>query len=133
MSRDILLNLPEAVSMSYLEMVPEFDKYNELMQRVVVMVLLHLSDERLLLDGKSLYQFAGTITTAGVDAVNRRLAFVASAATDLLNEDVDDTDTDNYIRNLSLEIVPSGRMFRLLINISTESENNITGALTIDG
>lgn len=133
MERDeLILNLPNEISLSYLEVVPEFSKYNELLQRVVVFTLLHAHEDSVLSD-IPLYELASRTTTGAVDALNRSLSSLSNTAQKQLNMDVSEDDVDNRIAQLDMSLTAVGRNFKLTINIQTESLQLITGALTING
>lgn len=133
MVNDLILNLPESVKLSKLLIDPEFANYNELLQRVVVLVLLHKSDELLGTTGLDLSDLSGKATTGALSAVQRALASAESNITKLINEEVPVTDSDNRIGVLTLSLEEVDRRFKLVVNIETEAKTKLIGAAMIDG
>lgn len=131
--QDLILDLPESVSLSKLVINPEFSGYNELIQRVVVLVLLHSMVE---LGGHADLEFsalAGKATTGALSEIERRLSSMESVITNKINEDVPKDDLSNRIRVLSLALNRDGTSFKLIVNIETESKDILTGEAVVYG
>ena len=127
------LNLPEYTNLTKLVIDPEFSEYHELLQRVVVFMLLHTSDNGLSLNGVDLSMLAGAATTGAAAELNRLVGAAESKVTNKLNAEVPETDKDNRIKTLSMSVELIGQRMRLMVNIETESGNIITGAADING
>lgn len=131
---ELALALPENTRFTQILIDPEFEQYNELLQRVVVYVLLHGPlDEELQLDGVDLSNLAGVGTTGAAVAIERSLRSMESKITNKLNADVPSSDHDNIIKTLSLTLATVDQRFKLRVDIKTAAGNILTGVAEING
>lgn len=131
---ELVLALPENTRFTQILIDPDFEQYNELLQRVVVYVLLHGPlDEDLQLDGIDLSNLAGVGTTGAAAAIERSLKSMESKLMSKLNADVASTDYDNIIKTLSLSLETVDQRFKLRVDIKTAAGTILTGAAEING
>ena len=131
MRRDeLILDLSENTRLTKLTIDPDFDNYNELVQRVVVFVLLHGD---ITVDGTELTLLSATATTGAATAIKRALSSMESKVISSINAEVPEADTANRIRTLSMSVEAVDRVFKLVVNIETEAGTIITGAADING
>ena len=133
MRNELILNLPGSVELTHMYIDPDFEQYNELLQRVVVFVLLHAGSDGLSLAGSELSTLAGRATTGAISAIRQKISSAESDVKKALNADVPTDDTNNRIRTLSLSVAEAAGGFKLTVNIETESRAIISGATTING
>ena len=123
-TNDIILNLPQGAQLSTLAVAPEFESYEELMQRAVVLLLTSDSSE-LLVDGLTLPQMLQQATSSGIRELRSLSGHFADALRQMLN-------TDNYeVDELTIDI---GETFPVVVTINITKTNNteISGEFTYE-
>ena len=122
--QDLMLNLPEGVRLSTLEITSGFPHYSELLQRVVMLIFTSNHND-LTIDGKTLPEFLRNANMQNLSALNSQLIFIANAAKELLNADSYEIDT------LSITAVAEDREVKLNITVKALNATAETGEFTI--
>ena len=117
--------------MNSLEIVPEFPNYSELLQRVVVLFLMHTTSDDLTLDGRYTSDIVSTVVTgSALDFVEQQLNIIGSTIKRLINSE-SETD-DRLIDRIDVKLNTQGAHVRFVVTITTSSGTE-TGELTING
>jgi hypothetical protein len=121
---DIKLNLSPGVKLTTLVVSPEFGRYNELMQRAVVLLLTSVRTE-LKINGYTLPQAIASSTSAGISELKTYAMHYSSVLKAMLNDD------ETAVSSVTIDMESLDTAVLVTINIETTTGDEISGEFTI--
>lgn len=129
MPNDLLLNLPQGIELKQLDIVPEFNNYSELLQRVVVLCLLNESIN-LTTDDYYLCELIQQATTGSLPGLIKQLIPVADRIKMVINAE----EEEDVLASVQFELEKlSERSFKLYINIVKTDDTIEEGSFLVNG
>lgn len=125
MTEDIQILLPPDTRLNELRVVDAFDKYNDCLQRSVILLLLN-PQQQFSINGLSLKEILRRGEAAAYEMLNTGLSTLADRLKYALNLDGDEVSDVTIAADLG-----SGREVKLHINITQTSGDVATGSLRI--
>lgn len=123
---DLTLYLPDGIELRDLRVVADFDKYDEVMQRTVTLLLMGDYPE-LTMNGQTASELIRNATTGSVEAISSMLMSIGGEIQRLMNSD----DGDPVVDSISISAEAAGTTVSVVINITKYSGESLSETLTI--